>query len=229
MQEPPSSFPTGPLSSAAPVPPSPAVPYVAPDPTVPTVPVSTARDRRAIARRRLLSLTAGMAATFSLISVSSSIGLPSGNAAYSDLTPRQMIDRVRQEMVPQDDSSTPYGVSFNAEGYQTLLGWHSQYRVTRGKAGSFEMLDVTLPCCGFGQPSADESRNCACGHHQALYGLAKRLLGLGYGEGQAQVEIGRWSAYFFPRETMEAALAERAGSDPAFEEALDEFRQKGGC
>lgn len=227
MQEPLPPFHADPVPPAA---------YISPEtstlPTLPTPrggPVPSGRGGRAIARRRLLSLTGGMAAALSLIFVGSSIGPPTPGVSYQGLGPGQVIERVRQEMIPQDDSSTPYGVSFSAAGYQTLLSWHSQMRVTRGKAGSFEALDVTLPCCGFGQPSADESTNCGCGHHQALYGLAKRLLGLGYSEQQAQDEIDRWAAYFFPRETMEAALAERAASDPAYEEALDEFRQKGGC
>ncbi len=87
---------------------------------------------------------------------------------------REVLERVRQEIVLADNSSTAYGVSFNAGGYQTLLSWHSQYRLTQAQAATFEALDLTLPCCASGHPSADETKNCGCRHHHALYGLGKR-------------------------------------------------------
>ena len=101
--------------------------------------------------------------------------------------------------------------------------------MTQAQAASFESLDLTLPCCAFGHPSADETKNCGCGHHQALYGLSKRLLALGYEQKGAQAEVSRWAAYCFPRESLEAVLSEWAASDPAMQAALDELRQKGGC
>jgi hypothetical protein len=161
----------------------------------------------------------------------SSAAAPMGKTAAdgSQPTAREVLERVRQEVVPADNAATPYGVSFNAKGYQTLLSWNSQYHVTQAQAASFESLDLTLPCCGFGHPSADETKNCGCGHHQALYGLSKRLLDFGYDQKAVQAEVGRWAAYFFPRETLEAVLSQRATGDPAMQQALDELQQNGGC
>lgn len=189
-------------------------------PRIPRVPLIT---------KRLLFATAGIAVALSVMLPGSGVGTPSGEVTHSQSTLRQIIERVRAEVVPADDAGTGYGPHFNTGGYQTLLSWHSQYRVPRAQADVFESLDLTLPCCAFGHPTADEAKNCGCGHHQALSGLSKRLLGLGYDQKAVQVEVGRWAGYFFPRETMEAALSQRAGSDPAVQEALDELRQKGGC
>jgi hypothetical protein len=167
--------------------------------------------------------TVAVTAALSLMLIVPGLLVPSRSAA------RELLERVRAELVPADGTATKYGVLFSNEGYRALLSWHSQYRVSAGQAASFEALDVSLPCCGFEHPLADESKNCGCGHHQALYGLAKRLLSTGYGGDQAQAEVTRWAAYFFPKETIEAAVAERAGSDPMFREALEELQQKGGC
>jgi hypothetical protein len=151
------------------------------------------------------------------------------SAGGSQLTPREVLERVRQEIVPADNAPTAYGVSFSELGYQTLLSWHSHYHVTKAQAASFEALDLTLPCCGFGHPSADETKNCECGHHQALYGVSKRLFDLGYDPKAVQKEVDRWAAYFFPRETLEMVLSQRAISDPVMQPALDELQQNGGC
>jgi hypothetical protein len=224
--------------------PSPTGPTYSPNPNPnpnpnPSAPLLAGRGNRPASRWRLLSTAAGIVivAALTLILVASGVGTvitkpPSESPAKSQdsrRAGRELLERMRAEIVPQDDAPTLYGVRFNAEGYETLLSWHSQYRVTRAQASLFESLDLTLPCCAFGLPSADEEKNCACGHHRALYGLSKRLLGLRYGQKAVQVEVGRWAAYFFPGETLQAALAERAGSDPAFGEALEELRQKGGC
>ena len=211
MQEPPFSLLPRPAPSISPDSPAYPPPYDRPD-------RGTYRPTR-----RFVVATVAVAAGLSLLLMVPGLLVPSRSAAG------ELLERVRAELVPADGTATEYGVLFSTEGYQTLLSWHSQYRVSGGPAASFETLDVSLPCCGFEHPLADESKNCGCGHHQALYGLAKRLLSTGYGGDQVQAEVTRWAAYFFPKETIETALAERAGSDPAFQEALEELQQKGGC
>jgi hypothetical protein len=211
MQEPQFGVPTHPSPIIPPDVPVPLPPYDPPD-------RGTYRPTR-----RFVILTVAVAAALSLMMIVPGLLLPPRSAAG------ELLERVRAELVPADGTATEYGVLFSSEGYQALLSWHSQYQVSAEAAGSFEALDVSLPCCGFEHPLADESKNCGCGHHQALYGLAKRLLSTGYGGDQVQAEVTRWAAYFFPKETVETTLAERAGSDPAFQEALEELQQKGGC
>lgn len=153
----------------------------------------------------------------------------SSTASQVSQSSKELLDKVRAETVSAEGTSTKYGVSFTSDGYQTLLSWHCQYKVTKAQARAYEALDLTLPCCAFGHPSADEEKNWGCGHHQALYGLSKRLFDQGYGTKATQAEVSRWGAYFFPRETLLATLNERAGSDPQVKQALEELKQNGGC
>ena len=82
---------------------------------------------------------------------------------------------------------------------------------------------------GSAAPSADETKNCGCGHHKALYGLAKRLLADGHNRTEAQAEIGRWAAYMYPRETLIVEMERRALTDPAINRALQEVKERGEC
>ena len=220
------ALPTRPIHPRASAPPLPFQPPGAPAPL--HIPV---RRGFVIRRWRLILTFVAITTTLAIFLGGWSGVAPTGKtgAGGSQPTARVVLERVRQEIVPAENSSTAYGASFNAEGYETLLSWHTKYQVTKPNAASFESLDLTLPCCAFGHPSADETKNCACGHHQALYGLSKRLLAMGYEQKRAQAEVSRWAAYFFPRESLEAVLSQRAASDPAMREALDELRQKGGC
>ncbi len=67
-------------------------------------------------------------------------------------------------------------MTFSEAGYQTLLKWNEASTVEERYAVGFESLNLLLPCCDWRTPSRDESKNCACGHHQALEGLSKKLL-----------------------------------------------------
>ncbi|MBI3176476.1 MAG: hypothetical protein HYZ35_00655 [Chloroflexi bacterium] len=141
----------------------------------------------------------------------------------------EILAQLKAEVIPEENSPTGYGPAFNYAGYENLLEWNRLYAVDRAWAANFEAQDVTLPCCGFAVPSADESKNCGCGHHQALYGLSKKLLNGGYDREQTQTEIRRWTAYMFPQETLKAELERRALTDPEINRALEELKEKGEC
>ncbi len=161
----------------------------------------------------------------SLLTASANDPIP----AVSRLTALGILEQVRREIIPAEGSPTSYGVAFNLAGYATLSEWGRSYVVASAWAGDFEALDFTLPCCAFTQASADESRNCACGHHVALYGLAKRLLNTGSPRADTQAEIRRWVAYMYPKETLAAEMERRALTDPAIHDALQELKEKGIC
>lgn len=144
-------------------------------------------------------------------------------------SPLEILERVRAEVIPTENSPTGYGPAFNYAGYQTLLEWNRDDRVNPALAADFESLNVSLPCCDFAAPSAEESKNCGCGHHQALYGLSKRLLLESYSRAETQAEIGRWAAYMYPKETLQAEMERRALTDPAVNRALQELKAKGEC
>ncbi|MBI5829288.1 MAG: hypothetical protein HZB20_07045, partial [Chloroflexi bacterium] len=103
----------------------------------------------------------------------------------------EILTQVKAEVIPEENSPTGYGPDFNYAGYENLLEWNRFYTVDRAWAANFEALDLTLPCCGFAAPSADESKNCGCGHHQALYGLGEKLLAAGDSRELTQAEIRR--------------------------------------
>jgi len=148
-------------------------------------------------------------------------------AAASD--PLRILDDIRREMIPAEGSPTDYGPSFTSEGYEVLREWNVVLRPAAAWADDYERLDIQLPCCEAIHPFEDESQNCGCGHHQAMYGLGKRLLQSGARVTEVQAEIGRWRAFMFPRETVQAEMERRALSDPAIRQALDELRQQGVC
>ncbi len=143
--------------------------------------------------------------------------------------PLQILDGVRREVIPAEGSPTDYGLRFTPEGYEILRDWNDGIRPDRRWADDYERLDIQLPCCGALHPFEDEAKNCGCGHHQAMYGLAKRLLRNGTRPAAVQDEISRWRAYLFPRETLEAEMERRALDDPAIRQALDELRRQGVC
>lgn len=140
-----------------------------------------------------------------------------------------ILEGVRAEVIPAENSPSGYGPAFNYAGYETLLEWNREDRVNAALAADFESLNVSLQCCDFAAPSADESKNCGCGHHQALYGLSKRLLLESYSRAETQAEIGRWAAYMYPKETLQAEMERRAFTDPAVNRALQELKAKGEC
>lgn len=143
--------------------------------------------------------------------------------------PIQVLETLRRELIPAEDSATGYGPLFDSEGYETLRQWNQDIRPEKTWADDYVRLDITLPCCGVARPVEDETQNCGCGHHQAVYGLAKRLLDTGSTATAAQAEINRWRAFMFPRETLTAEMERLALEDPAIRQALDELREQGIC
>jgi hypothetical protein len=143
--------------------------------------------------------------------------------------PLRILDDLRRELIPAEGSPTGYGPSFTSEGYEVLRQWNADIRPAAAWADDYVRLDIHLPCCEAIHPYGDESQNCGCGHHQAVYGLGKRLLQSGARVPEVQPEIGRWRAFMFPRETLQAEMERRALVDPGIREALDELRQQGIC
>ncbi len=152
---------------------------------------------------------------------------PWGSAPTPD--PFQILEDLRAELIPAEGSPTTYGPSFSLEGFEILRQWNTLIRPAPEWADDYARLDIRLPCCGAIHPHRDETQNCGCGHHQAVYGLAKGLLRSGFRVPETQEEIGRWRAFLFPRETLLEEMARRALLDPALRQALDELRQKGVC
>jgi hypothetical protein len=144
-------------------------------------------------------------------------------------SPLEILARVRAEVVPAEGSTTDYGPAFDAQGYQTLLAWYKSVRPAPAWADAYEATDITLPCCAAAHAHRDESQNCGCGHHQALYGATKYLLEIGYSPAQVQAEVNRWKAYMYPKETLAAEMERRAVTDPAIKQALEELKEKGQC
>ena len=144
-------------------------------------------------------------------------------------TALEILEQVRAEVIPAEGAATGYGVAFSKAGYDTLVAWKDQYPVNPAWAADYEALDITLSCCDVAHPFADEKKNCACGHHQALYGLAKKLLTDGLGRDAAQSEVRRWTAYMYPKETLKAEMERRAVNDPAVSQALQELIETGEC
>ena len=141
----------------------------------------------------------------------------------------KILQQVRDEIIPAEDSPTDYGVTFSEVGYKALMVKNKELSIPAGKTAAFESLDMSLPCCNFKHPSVDETKNCPCGHHQALYGLAKSLLSQDYTTAQVQKEITRWNHYFYPKEALRAEMERRGQLDPEIKAALEELKAKGKC
>ena len=150
-----------------------------------------------------------------------------GSAPTPD--PFQILADLRAELIPAGGSLTTYGPPFSSEGFEILREWNEGIRPEPEWADDYTRLDIRLPCCEAIHPNRDETQNCGCGHHQALYGLAKGLLRSGFRVPNTQAEIGRWRAFLFPRETLQAEMERRAVEDPALRDALDELQQQGVC
>ncbi len=144
-------------------------------------------------------------------------------------SPAEMVEQLRVELIPAVDSPTGYGPSFGRAGYAELLGWNQSISPMEMWAEAYEALDVTLPCCRAAHASRDEMLNCGCGHHAALFGAAKGLLQRGYTAAQAQTEIDRWKAFFFPKERLATELRLRALTDPVYQRAIEDLQEQGLC
>ncbi len=182
-----------------------------------------------------IALISGITLGPSLVSVSRPALEPNQAAATITPTPgtalekaRALLARVRDQVIPGDGLATDYGVSFSQEGYKTLVQWNEEVKVEARYADAFEALDLQLPCCAWAKPSRDEKANCACGHHQALEGLAKKLLADGRPGAAVQVEVSRWARYMYPKEALAAEMEKRAQLDPEIKAAL-ELKARGEC
>lgn len=140
-----------------------------------------------------------------------------------------ILQQIHHEVIPAEGTTTAYGVTFSDAGYQALVAKNRELSIPATKVAVFESLDLSLPCCAFKNPSANESENCSCEHHQMLYGLAKYLLTQNYAAEKIQMEVGRWHHYLYPRESLKAEMERRAKLDPAIEAALEELKAKGKC
>lgn len=89
-----------------------------------------------------------------------------------------------------------YGVTYDDEGYAKLVEAVTTIELSTEQTKTIVGLDVQLSCCGF--KTLQESGNCQCGHHVALYGLAKLMTSKGYDSDQIQIEIDKWKEVFFP-------------------------------
>ena len=144
-------------------------------------------------------------------------------------TPAQMVEGLQKELIPELNSPTGYGPRFNQTGYTELVDWNRSVTPVPSWADAYEAMDITLPCCQAAHPNGDETRNCGCGHHQALYGASKTLLLRGFDPVRVQTELNRWKALFFPKETVLAELERRSLTDPAYKQALDQLKPQGLC
>ncbi|MDE3088797.1 MAG: hypothetical protein KGJ80_05375 [Chloroflexota bacterium] len=142
---------------------------------------------------------------------------------------RAALARVRDEIVPREGLATDYGVTFSDAGYQTLIQWNEEFKVEPRYADAFESLDFILPCCDWRKPSRDETTNCACGHHQTLEGLSKKLLSDGWSRDAVQREVSSWTRYLFPQEAVRAEMEQRAQLDPEMKAVLEELKARGEC
>ncbi len=163
---------------------------------------------------------------------------PAASGASATLAPtaspalekaRAILARVRDQIIPAEGTPTDYGVAFTDEGYRTLMQWNTDLKIDAHHADRFEMLSLMLPCCDWSKPSRDEKTNCACGHHQALEGLAKTLLFEERSTADVQSAVTRWSHYLYPKEALSAEMEKRAQLDPEIKAALEELKARGEC
>jgi len=150
-------------------------------------------------------------------------------APQATLSPAQQIEALRSELIPAQDSLTGYGPTFSRAGYEQILEWNGAMAPEMRWADAYEALDIRLPCCDAVHPNRDETRNCGCGHHAALYGVSKSLLHRGFSVAETQTAVDRWKAFFFPKERLLAELRQRTLTDPGYEQALNDLEQQGAC
>lgn len=89
-----------------------------------------------------------------------------------------------------------YGISYDNAGYEKLVAAVRGVSLSAAQTATIVGLNVEISCCGV--KTLQASGNCECGHHQALFGLAKILAAKGYARAEIQQEINKWKAVFFP-------------------------------
>lgn len=92
--------------------------------------------------------------------------------------------------------TSDYGITYDDAGYEQLLGMAKSINPTKEQEKVFVGLDILLPCCGVKLLQA--SNNCECGHHVAMFGLAKMLAQKDYSREQIQDELNKWKQVFYP-------------------------------
>jgi len=100
--------------------------------------------------------------------------------------------------------SPQMGISYDTQGYNTLLNYYKTINLDTGQSKTVAGLDVELPCCGFkdiitnSDGTANFPASCHCGHHDAMYGLAMYMVQKGYSREEMQKELNVWKEVFFP-------------------------------
>ncbi len=100
--------------------------------------------------------------------------------------------------------SPQMGISYDTNGYNALLSHYKTIKLSADDSKKVAGIDVELPCCGFKNiatskdGTADFDGSCHCGHHDAMYGLAKFMIQKGYRREDIQKEENIWKEVFFP-------------------------------
>ncbi len=178
---------------------------------------------------QLVSIAVTLSAPASTVIPLESADIATPTPSPALIEARATLARMRDEIVPREGQTTQYGVTFSDAGYQTLIQWNAEFKVAERYANGFESLNLRLPCCEWSTPSRDEKTNCACGHHQALEGLSKKLLSDGWDRRAVQNEVAQWTRFLFPVEALTTEMEQRALLDPEMKAALDELKARGDC
>lgn len=107
-----------------------------------------------------------------------------------------------QETAPHDSAivgtgeKSDYGITYDQAGYNLLLGYAKSVNLNSAQTKKIVGLNAEIPCCGFKILQAEG--NCECGHHVALYGLAKLLASKDYSRENIQMEMDKWKQIFYP-------------------------------
>ncbi len=141
---------------------------------------------------------------------------------------QEIIQKTQAKVVPTENSSSVLGLKFTNNDYQILLN-DSKMPMTDEKMNQFAGMDVSMPCCGFGKTIANFPDNCQCGHHLASYGLIKKMVKANLPRQRIQIEVQRWTDYFFPKEAIAEELQTSGLSQTEINNALQILNSKGGC
>jgi len=100
---------------------------------------------------------------------------------------------------------TKYGLTYDNAGYEKLVEAAKTIQLSAEQTQKIIGLDAQIPCCGFKELQA--SGNCECGHHQAIYGVAKLLTSKNYSREEIQSEMNKWKTIFYPAGVSSSAGA----------------------
>jgi len=89
-----------------------------------------------------------------------------------------------------------YGITYDNAGYEKLLEAAKTVNLDKEQTKQIVGRNIELSCCGV--KTLQARGNCECGHHVALFGLAKLLASKGYAANDIQSEIDKWKLVFFP-------------------------------